>query len=334
MTILSARSELSGAAIDWWFAYKLPENVTINGAHKTAGNEYLYFDPVLNQPLTLAGNHIHSPESALGRTLDQLNDTQRSTRSSLGWILYNDEKPDKTKDKESMGHSKGALVFDRATDSAFWLLHSWPCFPSLNQDPAPSLEYGQTFLCVTLKDFQTAEDIARQMFQQNEPQVYDFRTDGLTKDSWLYQLARNTKSNDQDPPADLNFESRGGYSFRFLAKNRHWDDDFWIDWVGPRLDANLDVETWRRGRLPSTLDNDGMHDVEDTLYVNLEPLGVNCEWHYTKDHSKWAVSEADHWVIVADINRQTSQEKRGGGAICFQHEPLWNSLSRIALRKP
>lgn len=334
MTLLSALSEQSGKAVDWWFAYKLPENVLLNDTEKTTGREYLYFDAISNKPLALSEFQIDSPESAITLTLDQLNETCRSTESTLGWILYNDEKPDKSSDKESMGHSKGALVFDQKTDSAFWLLHSWPCFPSLRQDPAPSLEYGQTFICVTLKDFQTAENIAKQMYQQNEPQVYDFRTDGLGEDCWLYKLARNTKSNDQDPPADMSFQSKAGYPFRFLAKNRHWHDDFWIDWVGPRLGVNLDVETWRRGTLPQTEDNDGAHDVEDTLYVNLEPLEVNCEWHYTKDHSKWAVSETEHWVCVADINRQTSQEKRGGGAICFQHELLWKDLSQVAQLKP
>ncbi len=333
MTILSALSEQSGQTVDWWFAYKLPEDISIRGSHKTTGREYLYFDPLVSRPLLLSQLQIDSPDSALTRTLSQLDKENRLSRSSLGWILYNDEKPDKSANAESKGHSKGALVFDRETDSAFWLLHSWPCFPSLKQDPVPSREYGQTFLCVTLKDFQTAEDIARQMYQQNEPQVYDFRTDGLAEDSWLYRLARNTRSNDQDPPVDMGFQSRAGYAFRFLAKNRHWNDDFWIDWVGPRLDVNLDVETWRRGMLPSSLDNDSRHDVVDTLYVNLEPLGVSCEWHYTKDHSKWAVSETGNWVCVADINRQKSQEKRGGGAICFQNEQLWKCLSEVARLK-
>lgn len=334
MSILSALGEPSGNAVDWWFVYKLPEDVSIDGGARTTGREHLYCDPQGNQPLTLTGRCIDSPDSALGRTLAQLQEDNPSTPKALGWILYNDEKPDRTPNSSSKGHSKGALVFDRETDSAFWLLHSWPCFPSLHRATPPSLEYGQTFLCVTLKDFKTAERIAKQMYQQNEPQVYDFRTDGLDEDCWLYKLARNTESNDQDPPADMRFQSRAGYDFRFLAKNRHWDDDFWIDWVGPRLEANLDVETWRRGKLPDTKDGDGGHMVEDTLYVNLESLGINCEWHYTKDHSKWAVSETGEWVCVADINRQTSQEKRGGGAICFQHEPLWRGLSRLAQLKP
>jgi deoxyribonuclease-2 len=76
-------------------------------------------------------------------------------------------------------------------------------------------------------------------------------------------------------------------------------------------------------------------------------------WSYTRDHAKWAISEevaergvktvqlhdgttlADEpgtvsdWVCVADINRMTSQERRGGGAVCF-HEPLlWHGLNAI-----
>ncbi|MEM7151908.1 MAG: deoxyribonuclease II family protein [Myxococcota bacterium] len=35
------------------------------------------------------------------------------------------------------------------------------------------------------------------------------------------------------------------------------------------------------------------------------------------------------WVRVADINRQASQGKRGGGAVCFEHPSLWKSLSAI-----
>lgn len=32
------------------------------------------------------------------------------------------------------------------------------------------------------------------------------------------------------------------------------------------------------------------------------------------------------WVCVADINRMVSQEKRGGGSLCFQDAKLWQAL--------
>ena len=114
-----------------------------------------------------------------------------------------------------------------------------------------------------------------------------------------------------------------------MAKNRHWAKDFWIDLVGPHLKSDMDVETWRRGTVPDAEDSDGDHVVTDILYINLEKLGVPYEWHYTKDHAKWGVSETNDWVCVADINRQTSQEKRGGGTVCIQNKLLWESMSEI-----
>ncbi len=57
-----------------------------------------------------------------------------------------------------------------------------------------------------------------------------------------------------------------------------------------------------------------------------------CKCLNTKDHSKWACSEEKdkaigQWVCVADINRMKSQEKRGGGVICFMEANLWEALN-------
>ena len=38
------------------------------------------------------------------------------------------------------------------------------------------------------------------------------------------------------------------------------------------------------------------------------------------DHSKWAVATSHPFMCVADINRQRSQEHRGGGALCFNNK--------------
>lgn len=92
--------------------------------------------------------------------------------------------------------------------------------------------------------------------------------------------------------------------------------------------------------------------IDEITHVDLQMLKdhqgnmlSDYHWSYTKDHAKWAISEEliergktnnetdipTHisWVCIADMNRMTSQEKRGGGAICF-HEPLlWQSLNEI-----
>ncbi len=323
---LHVLNDTSGASVDWWFLYKLPDNVKGPDGKKTTGKEYLYFDSESTELLSMSSNLIDSPTGALENTIGQLKE------NGYGYILYNDEKPGKGKNSDTYGHTKGVLAFDPANKDAFWLLHSWPKFPSLNGNNSPSYEYGQTYICIQLKDLNTANNIAEQMSQQNAPQVYDFNIpDGLDKSSSLYKLTQRIDVNETTPPSDITFSSKANNSFRMLAKNRHWDKDFWIDWVGPQLNTDLNVETWRRGTVPPTKDSNDKDDVQDILYINLENLKLNYEWHYTKDHSKWGSSAkgAGNWVCVADINRQTSQENRGGCTIAFQNNLLWKSLSQI-----
>jgi deoxyribonuclease-2 len=46
----------------------------------------------------------------------------------------------------------------------------------------------------------------------------------------------------------------------------------------------------------------------------------------SQDHSKWAVGVTGAEVCVADINRMTTQYKRGGGAICWNDTALSSTL--------
>lgn len=291
----------------------------------------MYFDANSKEPLALSSCSLEDGKGALHRTLDQLYRASSGSNGSLGWICYNDEIPNTTKsDDERKGHTKGVLAFDLKSDTAFWLLHSWPKFPDIRKKGLGSADYGQTYLSITLKDVETARFIAEQMFHRQEPQAYDcYLPKSLGKDDIFYKLAHEVDVNETDPPCDITFLSKGGQHFRLMAKNRHWAKDFWIDHVGPHLKTDLAVEAWRRGTVPETGDSDKRHDVTDILYINLEKLGVPYEWHYTKDHAKWGVSKKDDWVCVADINRQTSQEKRGGGSICFQNPVLWKSLCEL-----
>ena len=302
------------------------------------------------------------------------------------------------------GHCKGTLAFDLDSDTAFWLSHSTPRIPGLHLDneqaffyPEYADQYAQTFICISLESVASAQEIAQVLQTQHQPQVFGCQLPSSIKEgskySDIWQLAQGslppaysekyTEKHGKKSPADLTFKSKSGKSFRLLAKSGAWFDDFWIDLVGPTLEVDLRIETWRRLTKTAVLptkdgkdisddygkqdfittykgrayhhefkDLDNKEIIDEITHVDIQMLkdhkGITLtgyHWAYTKDHAKWAISEdvsergnTDNetdiptnisWVCIADMNRMTSQEKRGGGAICF-HEPLlWQSLNEI-----
>jgi deoxyribonuclease-2 len=317
-----------GNPIDWWFIYKVPKLTKSANTDSATGYEYVYFDArskVVNRsPFTL-----DQDRGALHETLDSVFTKPKST---VGWVLYNDEKPALApgSDDGNLGHTKGVIAFDTASGTAFWLLHSWPKYAAPGLVGMPTPMFGQTFLCISL-DIETANSIAEQMRGHQEPQVYLPRTANLQANDALFIL---TGAPAQNPPPDasvLECKSKGGMPFRVLAKNREWNQDFWNGFVGPQLQADMDVETWIRGPIPPVADTDGIHKTFDIKYINLGPLGVHFAWPETHDHAKWGITKAEPWICVGDMNRMISQRQRGGGTIAFQNQVLWTALGKTDL---
>jgi deoxyribonuclease-2 len=325
---ISALDE-SGKPVDWWFAYKVPKLGKTANEPTATGYEYIYYDPNIKK-VVQSPNLLTDGKGALDLTLKSIFDAPAPT---TGWILYNDEMPPDTNktDSSSYGHTKGVLAFDTDTKTALWLLHSWPKFSDPGATSMPTPEYGQTYLCISI-DMETASKIAAQMAIHQVPQVYLPRIPAsLDKNDPLNILSQTLNSN---PAADsdvIDYKSRGGFDFKVIAKNKTWNKDFWNDLVGPALGTDINVETWIRGKIPPTLDSDGIHKTFDIKYIDLSPLGVPWNWPETHDHAKWAVSVDSDWVCVGDINRMISQEKRGGGTIAFQDNILWTALSKTDL---
>jgi len=315
----------SGNPVDWWFLYKVPRLKTNTQTEAAVGFEYAYYDDpaekVVKSPYLLSND-----AGALRQTLDQIFGSPSAT---TGWILYNDETPDDVV-SFNLGHTKGVIAFDLATDSAIWLLHSWPKYPSADQTARPSAMFGQTYLCLALS-LDTARQLATQMRSHQQPQIYTPRLPtGLAVDDPLRLLAQSV---DDDAPGDSNtidLATRNNWKFKVIAKNRNWNRDFWNDLVAPELQVSIDVETWIRGKnvIPPDIDPSGKYTVDDIKYITLEPLGLPWAWPETKDHAKWAISTTGNWVCVGDINRMISQRQRGGCTIAFQDEALWQLLKQ------
>lgn len=327
---ISARDE-NGKPVDWWFIYKIPKLTQDADNPSTTGYEYIYYDPNIDK-VVKSPNILTQDKGALDLTLDAL---FANPDASTGWILYNDEMPASAKgtDSSSFGHTKGVLAFDTATKTGLWLLHSWPKYADPGVKVLPTPQYGQTFLCLSL-DMATASKIAQQMANHQEPQVYLPRMPStLSKTDPLFLLTTGVDPNATGDSNVLDLKSRGGQAFKVIAKNRKWGKDFWNDLVGPALQSDMDVETWIRGKIPPTLDSDGVHKTFDVKYIDLSGLNIGVPWAWpeTHDHAKWGITTDSDWVCVGDINRMVSQQKRGGGTIALQNNTLWSALAKTDL---
>jgi len=322
----------SGVPVDWWFMYKVPMLGAGASNDSATGYEYVYYDSALDKKKGKVAPSKYTIDSGKGALNETLDSVFKAPSKTTGYILYNDEAPEQAKirDDGNLGHTKGVIAFDTATETAYWLLHSWPKFsvPNAKQDPTP--KYGQTYLCLSLH-IDSARKLARQMAVQQEPQTFLSRPANLPADDPLKLLTGKINANSRADSNVLDLQTAGGMKFKVIAKNRLWNEDFWNGLVGPTLKEDIDVETWIRGAIPPIADTDGIHKTFDIKYINLGAMGLHWAWPETHDHAKWAITHKGDWVCVGDINRMISQRKRGGGTVAFQNETLWKALSQAGL---
>lgn len=334
----------NGNPVDWWFIYKVAGKAVASDGSKATGNEYIYFDSSASEEkkLMLSPNLISdSSKGAVSNTLNQIYNNLDDP--DLGWFFYNDEDPITGKTNSERGHTKGVLCFNLATDSAFWLIHSAPKFPLQGNYGFPHTATGnaQTFLCITLKDAETAKAIATQMYTAQQPNVYlaSKVPASLAADDPRAQLINNTVAPGRTSYGNfITFSSRAGQSFKCIARNKYWDtagdDDFYNDLVGPALSESIEVETWEHDPVPGDMDDDKVHTVTAMKEVDLAPLAFtpSYAWSEENDHAKLAISDAGEsvkYVCVGDLNFTVAQEKRSGGTVAFVNDDLWSCLSEI-----
>src|ERR1035437_9441434 len=122
---ISALDE-SGQPVDWLCAYKVPKLSGGTQCDSATGYEYSYFDSAMDAGSGKVARSDHRLCDAAGAIYETL---QQLLQPNVGYILYNDERPDGIPDKGEMGHTKGVLCWDATSNTGFWLIHSWPLFP-------------------------------------------------------------------------------------------------------------------------------------------------------------------------------------------------------------
>ncbi len=299
---------MDGTFTDSWTVLKTPQTA----------QDYLFAEA--HSPLTQPEVSLNSTtEGALAHTLQQL----WSKTEDVSYILYNDEPPLADRYNFTVGHAKGILALSQISTlqfEGFLLLHSIPKFPLGPQEtshfsgiPSNAYTYGQNAFCVSITG--DTADLLAYAYHLILPSIYEASLTDAVKDLFpnITSLAKGAYST-APICVDHTLQTINGTPFTFFSKSTQWDNDLWSSCVAPRLQTNLQVESWIRGSAigPSCSESYQVTDVQAVKFQNFPSFS----WSSYDDHSKWAVGS--QWTCHGDINRMTTQYTRGGGAICVK----------------
>ncbi|XP_042560805.1 deoxyribonuclease-2-alpha-like [Clupea harengus] len=248
----------------------------------------------------------------------------------------------------SYGHSKGkkltcreqapsaqlveqdASVVLMSQSTGIWLSHSTPDFPGFDIDsfwPKSGYHNGQTFICGTYK-YTAFRDIAIQLQYIH---VNAFNSHIPTSFFPELQCVARKGCFPKEAPwyRQLDMTTLSGHKFVSYAKYGRAHDDLYSDVLDKYLGSEFYAKGWGRLRrpLPSNCSVPNyVYNVESVQLPTTEPFSV------TVDHSKWCVTvdkSPRPWTCIADMNREVSQESRGGGAVCTDNAAVWKAFSSV-----
>lgn len=301
-----------GESTDSWTILKAPK--TGDSFLYATGTEELY-SPSYSLNDTSQG--------ALSLTLNQL------WQADTNYVLFNDEPPGVSGYNYTVGHTKGILAVDASAQTGFYIVHSFPQWPSgpRSQTSYGGLSsnlwtYGQNAYCVSVLA-KTIDTIAY-AFQLTIPNIYEARLSTPVENS-LQNLTNLVKGKFSKEPICVThpFTSVGGKPHILFSKSTQWNKDLWSSCVAPFVKKDLVVESWIRGSAigPSC---SGTYEVNDASEIDFDS---SFTWSEYNDHSKWASSTDGQIACHGDINRMTTQFIRGGGAVCFT--PFYDLMEAV-----
>ncbi|KAG9397515.1 Deoxyribonuclease II [Carpediemonas membranifera] len=316
-----------GERVDWWTGIKMPK---ISGSMEESfqdGERYMYIDGDTFDWELSAYLLTDTSGGAIQKTLDAI-----VYHHETGYVMYNDQPPETSSAYSNYAHAKGVVAWDEASQTGVWLVHSVPRFPHKRENesysfPDPQLTYGQSFLCMNLN--WDALSTVGSALRHNKVKVYASFLQASNPDNFAALIDKDYQEDTQVRVDKI--KTRGGKAMDVFSKSDDWDGDLYEAGVAPHYDTDLIAETWMRpyrGSFCKGVNATEGYTVENAEYVY--PPFVE-EYHYTKDHSKLALTSAPGQlrVCVGDINRNESQRRRGGGTVCFRDATVWNAFYSV-----
>ena len=316
-----------GNPTSWFYLMKYPRKTQqISGED----NKYAYFDVSMSSDFLLRNRFIDDKGEALYSTLDQINQN-----NNLQVIAWNDEPADgSSAPSEHTAHSKGLIVYDSNAQKGIYIAHSMPKYPAFTSNgnvniliPTAERKFGQNVLCMNL-DGTNLDQIASGLNLIGSVIYYtNFNDQSLPN---LYAFSQKTSPQNKANSKNIQFSVDSSLPFLGFFKNPYYEQGFiFEDIMAPVLQSNLFVESWGRPYQAATCGQYQVLNIE-SLQIQDDNLG---SWNNVDDHSKWGITSSGNYICSGDMNRMTSQAKRGGAFYCFSNAGLWNALNSAIVKK-
>ena len=228
------------------------------------------------------------------------------------WIVYNDQIELIGLHHTTKGHCKGIITWN--DENISWLCHSTPNFPKyFNGNEISDLEsnehvYGQIYQYI---------EIPFDIFLLNEILLQIHIMDANV---YMEKYDKPVYFNKDDVKNIMIKKIKLHNTIEHVAKSPYNEIDIYSEYLAHEFPYKWYVETWIRGHhIEKTCDK--IIDIKDIQFEDIK---------YTEkqDHSKWAVSDNEfYWV--GDLNRMTSQYKRGGGGFIIKDIFIAESFRNI-----
>ena len=254
------------------------------------------------------------------------------------WQIYNDETEhiidDASKIHHKKGHCKGIVAWNNKRIS--WLCHSLPNFPKffdgkiISDIETGELIYGQSFQYIEL-DY--SEEMIINIIKQldiMEANIFISNSASGGRDSQILEQIKitNLKQNWwQGGCTPLKLST----TITHIAKPPHCHIDIYSDYLVEKYNHLWKVETWIRGHHIleeplSEISLDSSPKIIDITTLQFEDI----TWTEKQDHSKWATtSPSGSYYWIGDLNRMTSQYKRGGGGFICIDQNIASAFNKL-----
>lgn len=231
-------------------------------------------------------------------------DSVSPSKSRRGSVSPSDKSDNQLKSHSTGGHCKGILAWNATHVS--WLVHSVPNFP-------------REFTGSTISPIELSEHIYGQSFIHVTRQADEVFVKQAIAHIYLMNSHVFMKHNVPDvlQPKDMISTLSFSEEITHIAKSSKNEIDIYSEYLTIYA-PDWEVETWKRGHAINTPST-----IKDITHLSIFGL----KYKDSQDHSKWATSEQYYWI--GDLNRMTSQYKRGGGGFLVKNQGIANALKSI-----